>query len=87
VGESKTLNDKTVIYRNGRIRLDTIIVGKTNLDACDFHIVTGYGEPAEVKSREGEEQDDCQKTQPKLSNNRNQDTFQLWRGYTPVALE
>src|SRR5215470_1357746 len=32
VGEPKTLNDKTVIYRNGCICLDTIIVGKTNLD-------------------------------------------------------
>ena len=26
----KEINDKTVIYRNGRIRLDTIIVAKTN---------------------------------------------------------
>ena len=26
-----------------------IIVGKTNLDARDLHIVTVYGEPAEVK--------------------------------------
>ena len=37
VGESKTLNDKTVIYRNGRIRFDTISLAKTNLDARDLH--------------------------------------------------
>jgi hypothetical protein len=37
VGESKALNDKTVIYRDGCICLDPLIIGKTNFDARDLH--------------------------------------------------
>ena len=38
MGESKALNDKTVIYRDGCIRLDPLIIAKTNFDAGNFHI-------------------------------------------------
>jgi len=37
VGESKALNDKTVIYRDGCICLDPLIIGKSNFDARDLH--------------------------------------------------
>jgi hypothetical protein len=88
VGESKALNDKTVIYRDGCICLDPLIITKTNLDTRDLHSVTGVWSIRGSESSAGvNDQDDCQKTQPTLSNNRNQDTFQLLRGYTPVALE
>jgi hypothetical protein len=79
------VNDKAVIQGYARICLHTIIaVTKTNFDTRDLHSVTGV---VNQRKCEGDEQDDCQKTQPTLSNNRNQDTFQLLREYTPVALE
>ena len=37
VGESQALNDKTVIYRDGCLCLDPLIIGKSNLDARDLH--------------------------------------------------
>jgi hypothetical protein len=36
VGESKPLNDETVIYRDCCIGLDPLIIGKTNFDARDL---------------------------------------------------
>ena len=37
VGESKAVNHKAVIQRNGRICLDGIIIAKINLDVRDLH--------------------------------------------------
>ena len=42
VGESQALNDKTVIYRDGCIRLDPLIIGKSNFDGRDLHSGWGY---------------------------------------------
>ena len=42
VGESKAMNDETVIYRDGCICLDPLIIGKTNIDTRDFHSGWGY---------------------------------------------
>jgi hypothetical protein len=82
------MNDKAVVQGYARIRLHTIIaVTETDFNPCDLHSVTDVVNQRKSKSSNGDEQDDCQKTQPTLSNNRNQDTFQLWRRYTPVALE
>ena len=36
VGESKALNDKTVIYRDGCICLEVILIGGNDLNTCDF---------------------------------------------------
>jgi hypothetical protein len=36
VGEPKALNDKTVIYRDGCICLEVILIGGNDLNTCDF---------------------------------------------------
>jgi hypothetical protein len=55
VGESKALNDKTVIYRDGCICLDPLIIGNTNFDARDLYEAPSIsGKPNDDEIEEGD---------------------------------